>query len=556
MRIATTGTSSPFPMHSWLLAAALFLHLNSAVSGLGAETANPLRQAQGRPPDMALFPEDAIPRLQIEAAPEAMQVLRNYHQVWGEARPERVDVKVTVREGAMVYTNVALHLKGSYTFEPIDEKPSLTLNFDKFVPGQRFRGLDKIHLNNSVQDPSFLCEKLARELFNAAGVPAPRAGHGRVNLNGRDLGFYVVVEGYNKRFLKRHFASAKGNLYDGGSGGDVTKMLKVDSGDAPDNRSNLVALAAASRDPNLQLRAARVEAMVDRDRFLSLAALEVLLLHWDGYCLGPNNYRLFLDETSGRFVFMPHGLDQILGRGMSIKTSLAPKWDGAVARALFKSPENRASYLAHARQIFTNQFQAEMLTRRVDEMAARIRRDGVLNRSELARFDSSIEDLKGRIEQRVEVVWKEIRNPPRPIALETDQSVPLTGWQLHRSLRSSVSGRRVRADNRDLLEVRVADGKWGAGSWRKTVLLTQGRYEFSGLGRTTEIASSPTNGVILRLSGDLEFPGMTNSTSWVEMRHEFEVAGETEEELVCEFRGTEGAGLFDLSSLKLRRLSR
>src|SRR5262245_46559374 len=231
-----------FPTLARLLASALFLFPASAPPGFGAET-------NGTP---ALFPGDAIPRLQIEASPEAMQVLRAYRQVWGEARPERVDVKVSVREGDTVYTNVALHLKGSYTFEPIDEKPSLTLNFDKFAPRQRFRGFDKIHLNNSVQDPSYLCEKLARELFNAAGVPAPRAGHSRVSLNGRDLGMYVVVEGYNKRFLKRHFQSTQGNLYDGGSGGDVTKSLKVDCGDEPDNRSALLALASASREIDLR----------------------------------------------------------------------------------------------------------------------------------------------------------------------------------------------------------------------------------------------------------------------------------------------------------------
>ena len=537
------------PSLAWLLVSSIFFcpvpAANRAVAAVVATN-----------PKETLFPDDTIPRLHIEVPPEGLQVLRAYRQVWGEARPERVDVKVTVREGTMVYTNVAMHLKGSYTFEPIDEKPSLTLNFDKFVSGQRFRGFDKVHLNNSVQDPSFLCEKLARELFNAAGVPAPRAGHSRVSLNGRDLGFYVLVEGYNKRFLKRHFESVKGNLYDGGSGGDITKTLKVDTGGVPDNRSDLLALAAAVRETNAVVRAARMEKMVDLDRFLSFAALEVLLLHWDGYCLGPNNYRLFNDTAAGRLVFMPHGLDQILGRGMSLNTSLAPKWDGAVARGLFKAPEIRLRYLTRAREVFTNHFNADALNRRVDEMAARIRGAGVLQRAELARFDSAVEELKNRIQQRSEFVLKEIRNPPRPVALEDGRTVSLTGWQLHRSLRSAVSGRRVRADNRELLEVRVANGKWAAASWRKTVLLERGRYEFSGLGRTTEISASPTNGVILRLSGDLEFPGVTNSTSWVALRHEFEVAGETEEELVCEFRGAEGAGFFDLSSLKLRRLPR
>lgn len=163
-----------------------------------------------------LFDGSHLPRLEIQASPEALSVLKAYQQVWGQPRPPRQNVQVTVRDGRQVYTNVALHLKGSYTFQPLDAKPSLTLNFDKFAPRQRFNGLDKIHLNNSVQDPSYLCEKLARELFVSAGVPAARAGHARASLNGRDLGFYVLVEGYDKRFLKRHFTSTRGNLYDGG----------------------------------------------------------------------------------------------------------------------------------------------------------------------------------------------------------------------------------------------------------------------------------------------------------------------------------------------------
>src|SRR5204862_3053488 len=133
----------------------------------------------------------AVPTLRIEIPAEGMQVLRQYHQVWRQPRPERIDVRATVREAGRVYTNVAIHLKGSYTFQPIDAKPSLTLHFDKFAPGQRFHGLTKIHLNNSLQDPSYLCEMLARELFASVDVPSPRAGHAFVKLNGRASGLFV-----------------------------------------------------------------------------------------------------------------------------------------------------------------------------------------------------------------------------------------------------------------------------------------------------------------------------------------------------------------------------
>jgi hypothetical protein len=501
-----------------------------------------------------LFDGSYIPRVKIEVPPEGMQVLESYRQVWGQPRPERIDVKVTVQDGDLVYTNVAMHLKGSYTFEPISEKPSLTLNFDRFVDRQRFHGLDKIHLNNSVQDPSYLCEKLARETFMAAGVPTARIGHARVSLNGRDLGFYVLVEGYNKRFLKRHFSSTKGNLYDGGSGGDVNRALEVDSGENPTNRTDLTALAAAVREPNLTKRMERVEKLVDMDRFLTFAALEVLFLHWDGYCLGPNNYRLFHDVTTDKLVFLPHGLDQILGRGMSLGTSLTPKWDGLTARALFKTPEGRRRYVEHAREIYTNHFDLNRLTARVDAMMAGIQSARVLSLVERAQVLAAAEDLKVRLQRRYDAVRQQIENPPRPVSVSADEPLLITGWQLNRSSRSGATGRRHRVEDRDLLEISVSGGKWASGSWRKTLLLGPGRYEFSGLGKALNPGLNPTNGIVLRLSGDLEMPGITNATEWVTLRREFDVPGDVEEELVCEFRGPEGGGVFDLSSLRLRRV--
>src|ERR1051325_5905 len=84
-----------------------------------------------------------VARVQIEIPAEGMAVLRQYHHVWRQARPERIDVQATLREGGRTYTNVALHLKGSYSFQPIDAKPSLTLKFDKFAPGQRFHEIGR-----------------------------------------------------------------------------------------------------------------------------------------------------------------------------------------------------------------------------------------------------------------------------------------------------------------------------------------------------------------------------------------------------------------------------
>ena len=45
-----------------------------------------------------------------------------------------------------------------------------------------------------------------------------------------DLGLYVVIEAMNKDFLKRHFGSGKGNLYEGYLQ-DVNGRLEQDNGE-------------------------------------------------------------------------------------------------------------------------------------------------------------------------------------------------------------------------------------------------------------------------------------------------------------------------------------
>src|SRR5262245_20596225 len=125
----------------------------------------------------------------------------------------RPAVTALVAEGNEIYTNVAVHLKGTSSFRPIGSKPGLTLNFDRFVPGQSFHGLHQITLNNSAQDPTYISERICRELFEAAGVPVPRANYAVLTLNGQNQGLYVLTEAYNKQFLRRYFKNVSGNLY-------------------------------------------------------------------------------------------------------------------------------------------------------------------------------------------------------------------------------------------------------------------------------------------------------------------------------------------------------
>src|SRR4051812_8225543 len=77
-----------------------------------------------------LFTHSAIPHLRIEIAESDMATLR-LPVPRSRKEGERPSVPATVREGDSVWTNVAIHLKGSFgSFRPVMDKPALTLNFD------------------------------------------------------------------------------------------------------------------------------------------------------------------------------------------------------------------------------------------------------------------------------------------------------------------------------------------------------------------------------------------------------------------------------------------
>ncbi len=200
-------------------------------------------------------------------------------------------VSAEIQEGTNHFSRVWLHLKGATgSFRKLQDKPSLTLSFDKFETGQRFHGLSKIHLNNSVEDPSYLNEHVGTAIFLAAGVPAPRASHALVELNGRRLGLYVLKEGFTREFLGQHFEHPAGNLYEPIQGHDIDEELEKQLGASPEDRSDLEVLTAAARMPDLSRRWQRLRGVLDVDRFLSYMAGEIALGHRDGYCLAGTTF--------------------------------------------------------------------------------------------------------------------------------------------------------------------------------------------------------------------------------------------------------------------------
>lgn len=527
------------------------------LSACGRTNSAPVATAP--PSTTDLFSSTNVVRLNIIVDRSGMRQLgrTSWRPGGGKDRPE---VKATVTEGGAVYTNVAIHLKGAAgSFRQLDDRPAFTLNFDKFAKGQRFHGLQKLSLNNSVQDPTLVNEKICREMFAAAGVPVPRSDYAVVTLNDRPLGLYVLVEGYNKQFLKRYFKDVSGNLYDGGFCQEITDNLQTNSGDKPEDRSDIERLVDAAIKTHQQNRLAELERVLDMERFLSLVAMEVIQCHWDGYAMNRNNYRLYNDRDSGRMIFMPHGLDQMFGIGdrPDLHTPLIPHMAGMVAGAAMATQEGRERYMKRLSELRTNVFVPEKIVARVRELEQRLR--PVLARigqGEVSYQRGAVEQLCRNILERAESIDEQLSTPRFELVFDEKGLAPLAGWRPRQGMTTEASRPPVEVDGRKALHL-PASRENGAASWRMRIAVPQGRYRFEGLAKTVGAGKNGDGGALLRISGSQSRQALRGDTEWTPLSFAFEVHEFMQEvEFVCELKGSRGEAWFDAESLRLKQVGR
>lgn len=491
------------------------------------------------PPGEKFFSEPEIRTFQFEISGTASNRLR--------VAP-RSYVMGTVREGDRVLTNVAIRLKGMGSFRSLDEKPSFAVKFDEFATNQHYRGLSKLMFNNSAQDSTYLAEMLATQLFRDAGVPAARSTHARVFLNGRDLGLYVVFEAMNKKFLKQHFADAGGNLYEAYLG-DVDSRMEQDSG-APGNQSDVRALFNAARIADADERWRALNRVLDVDRFVSFVAMEILTSHWDGYAIHTNNYRIYHDPKSDRFVFITHGIDWAFRRpGVRITP---PPLKSIVGRAVFTTPQGRKLYDERIGTLFTNVFRLPVITNRMEHALEKIRR-AKLPETRMANLERRAAWLREQILARSTNVAKQLRGiGPEPIQFDGDGVALLKEWRDEPD-RGEPTMDRGKFDGRNTLHIGARQERTRA-SWRSQSYLPKGFYRFEGVARTESLAGGYTR---LRISGDTRSISVGNTSgAWRPLAHVFQVKDDGMDiEFVCELTALAGDVWFDLDSLHVRRIT-
>lgn len=472
-------------------------------------------------------------------------------------KDNRAYVRATVTVGDRILQDVGVHLKGMGSFRPLNEKPSFAVKFDKYTPDQRYSGLSKIMLNNASQDGTYLAELLGCQMFREAGVPSPRVTHAFVEFNGRRLGLYVAIEAMNKDFLRSHFKSCQGNLYEAYLQ-DIDQKLDQDNGTDP-SQADVKRLLSATRVAVSSNRWARLNEVLDVDRYVSHLVVELFTSHTDGYAMNRNNYRIYHDPTTGRFTFVGHGIDWAFA---NTGVSIVPPENSLATRAVLQTPEGRRLFRERRAELFNEVFRLDVWTDRVSDAVAKLK--AVAHDSNEAKhFEDCGREMRNRLVARHRHIAEELRRvDPRPLPFDANGVAQLTDWKAKKLGGKELKGEgvmdQVRLDNKPTLHLRVSQGETIL-SWRTKVFLSEGQYRFEALARTAQVAGLTNtvergNGAGLRVSGEKRVQRLIDDTPWTALRHDFEVpSGGDEKELVCELRASHGEAWFDLASLKLVR---
>lgn len=140
--------------------------------------------------------------------------------------------------------NVGIRAKGNTSLSSVksmdSSRYSFKIEFDQYDSTKSYHGLDKLCLNNIIQDNTYMKDYLSYTLMNDFGVDAPLCSYVDITVNGEDWGLYLAVEAIEESFLKRNYGSNYGEVYKPDSmsfGGGRGNGMDFDMNDFMDKNS-------------------------------------------------------------------------------------------------------------------------------------------------------------------------------------------------------------------------------------------------------------------------------------------------------------------------------
>jgi hypothetical protein len=339
------------------------------------------------PDNGQLYVDTVVPAVFIEIHPDTLAWIYANPYSDREFRAVFVFDNGTVRD--TIYP-VGFRLRGNTSRS--SKKKSFKVSFNTFTPGGKYFGVEKMNLNGEHNDPSVMRSKIMWDILRQWNIPAPRANHVRVYINGNYYGLYINVEHIDEEFALSRFGNKDGNLFKCLYPADLTYIgpdsdsyklwngtrwtyeliTKVEENDFSD-LGELIGILNNTEDANLICELDRVFNVQD---YLKMMAAQIFCGDWDGYIYNKNNFYLYHNTLTGRFEYIPYDVDNTFGIdwfGINWTVRNIYEWQpgGDQQRPLYDriihNPVLRKQFSFYARQLIESTLDIDSLIQAIEE---------------------------------------------------------------------------------------------------------------------------------------------------------------------------------------------
>ncbi len=283
--------------------------------------------AQDPFPELApIYKDDVVARVDIVLPPDSLDIIL---APGNEESDYHFHATFMFDNGSTRDTieNVGFRLRGNTS--RFSQKKSFKVSFNTYESGRKWYGVEKLNLNGEHNDPSVSRTKICWDLIRDIGIPAPRANHVQLYINGDYYGVYANVEHIDEEFAGTRFGNKDGNLYKClwpadldylGSDPDLYKLMNGDrrvyelkTNEDVDDYSDLAHFIDILNNTSINHLRCELEAVFNVNSYLLSIAFDILSGNWDGPLYNKNNFYLYHNEATGLFDYIPYDLDNTFG---------------------------------------------------------------------------------------------------------------------------------------------------------------------------------------------------------------------------------------------------
>lgn len=314
---------------------------------------------------------------------------------------DKKTVPCTIKFNGLIWNFCGFRFKGNsslmMSWRQGNHKMPFRLDFSEFADSsvskdaKRFYGFKEMSFTNNINDNTCIREKLAGDIFRAAGIKAARSSFYAVYINLGDgpvyYGVYSVIEIIEDNMLKEQFGSKSGNCYKpdipGGSFAkgifnekSFVKKTNKKASDFKDVKNLYEVLNSDLRTANPKEWCSKLEGIFDVPVFLKWLAVNTVIQNWDTYGSMAHNYYLYNNPETKKLVWIPWDNNEAFRsdrmRGMSMSHhKVDANWP--LIRYILDQPQYYSFYKEDVKIFLDQVFKSDAVKSKISDYSKLVR---------------------------------------------------------------------------------------------------------------------------------------------------------------------------------------